>query len=121
MTIKPIRDEQTYNQSLNRIEELWGAEPGTPNGDELDVLLTLVELYEEKHYPMPPSDPVDAILFCMEQMDLSRKDLEQFLGPKSRVSDVLNRKRTLSMKQVVKLHRGMGIPYENLIDANMVV
>lgn len=120
MMIKPIRDEQTYNQSLKRIEELWGSEFETPNGDELDVLLTLVEVYEEKHYPMPPSDPVNAILFCMEQMALSRKDLEQFLGPKSRVSDVLNRKRTLSMKQVVNLHHGMGIPYENLIDANMV-
>jgi len=120
MKIKPIRDEQTYNQSLNRIEELWGAEIGTPDGDELDVLLTLVEVYEAKHYPMPPSDPVDAIFFCMEQMDLSRKDLEQFLGPKSRVSDVLNRKRHLSMKQIVNLHRGIGIPYENLIDANMV-
>ncbi len=120
MMIKPIKDEQSYNQSLERIEELWGAEIDTPAGDELDVLLTLVEAYEEKHYPMPPSDPVNAIIFCMEQMDLSRKDLEQFLGPKSRVSDVLNRKRTLSMKQVVNLHRGMGIPYENLIDANMV-
>jgi len=62
MMIKPIRDEQAYNQSLNRIEELWGAELGTPKGDELDVLLTLVEVYEEKHYPMPPSDPVNAIL-----------------------------------------------------------
>ena len=120
MLIKPIRDEQSYNKSLKRIEELWGAEIGTPDGDELDVILTLVEAYEEKHYPMPPSDPVEAILFCMEQMDLSRKDLEPFLGPKSRVSDVLNRKRSLSMKQVVNLHHGMGIPYESLIDAKMV-
>ncbi len=120
MMIKPIKNEQSYKQVLERIEELWGAEVDTPDGDELDVLLTLVEAYEEKHYSMPPSDPVNAIIFCMEQMDLSRKDLEQFLGPRSRVSDVLNRKRTLSMKQVVNLHRGMGIPYENLIDANMV-
>ncbi len=112
--------QQSYNQSLERIEELWEAEVDTPDGDELDVLLTLVETYEEKHYPMPPSDPVNAIIFCMEQMDLSRKDLEQFLGPKSRVSDVLKRKRTLSIKQVVNLHRGMGIPYETLIGANMV-
>ena len=118
--IKPIRDEKSYNQSLTRVEELWGAEIGTFDGDELDVLLTLVEVYEEKHYPMPPSDPVEAILFCMEQMELSRKDLESFLGPKSRVSDVLNRKRSLSMKQIVNLHRGMGIPYESLINANLV-
>lgn len=118
--IKPIRNEQSYNQSLDRIEELWGAERGTPEGDELEVLMTLVEVYEDKHYPMPPSDPVAAILFRMEQMGLRRKDLEQFLGPKSRVSDVLNRKRTLSMKQVVNLHYGMDIPYESLLDANMV-
>lgn len=118
--IKPIRDEKTYNQTLKRIEKLWGAEIGTPDGDELDVLLTLVEVYEEKHYPMPPSDPVEAILFCMDQKGLSRKDLETFLGPKSRVSDVLNRKRSLSMKQIVNLHRGMGIPYESLIDASQV-
>jgi HTH-type transcriptional regulator/antitoxin HigA len=115
--IKPIRDEQGYTQALKRVEELWGAEIGSPDGDELDVLLILVDAYEEKHYPMPPSDPVDAILFYMDQKGLSRKDLELFLGPKSRVSDVLNRKRPLSLKQVVNLHRGMGIPYESLIDA----
>lgn len=115
--IKPIRDEQTYNQTLSRIEELWGAEIGTPEGDELEVLMTLAEAYEDKHYPMPPSDPVEAIIFRMEQMDLARKDLEQFLGPKSRVSDVLNRKRPLSLPQIVKLHRGMGIPYESLIES----
>ena len=116
--IKPIRNEQIYNQTLKRIEELWGAEIGTHNGDELDVLMILVEVYEENHYPMPPSDPVQAILFCMDQKGLSRTDIEPFLGPKSRVSDILNRKRSLSMKQVVNLHRGMGIPYESLIDAS---
>ena len=118
--ITPIRDEQSYNQSLKRIEVLWGAKLGTPEGDELDVLMTLVEVYEEKHFPMPPSDPVEAILFRMDQMGLRRKDLERFLGPKSRVSDVLNRKRSLSMKQVINLHYGMDIPYENLLEANMV-
>ena len=113
--MKPIKDEQTYKDSLKRIEELWGAEQDTPEGDELDILLVLVEAYEEKHYPIPPSDPVDAILFRMEQMDMKRKDLEQFLGPRSRVSDVLNRKRTLSLSQIKKLHKEMGIPYESLI------
>ena len=113
--MKPIKDEQTYQRSLKRIEEIWGAEPDTPEGDELDILLILIEAYEEKHYPIPPSDPVDAILFRMEQMDLDRRDLEQFLGPKSRVSDVLNRKRSLSLPQIKKLHKGMGIPYESLI------
>ena len=115
--ITPIRDEQSYNQSLKRIEVLWEAKLGTPKGDELDVLMTLVEVYEEKHFPMPPSDPVEAILFRMEQMGLRRKDLEPFLGPKSRVSDVLNRKRSLSMKQVVNLHHGMDIPYGSLLEA----
>ncbi len=113
--MKPIKDEQTYKNGLKRIEELWGAEPDTPEGDELDILLILVEAYEEKHYPIPPSDSVDAILFRMEQLDMKRKDLEQFLGPKSRVSDVLNRKRPLSLPQIKKLHKEMGIPYESLL------
>lgn len=115
--MKPIKNEQAYKKSLERIEELWGTEPDTPEGDELDILLVLVEAYEEKHYPIPPSDPVDAILFRMEQMNLNRRDLEQFIGPKSRVSDVLNRRRPLSLQQIKKLHKGMGIPYESLIEA----
>ena len=118
--VKPIRDEKSYNEAIERIEALWGSQIDTPDGDELDVLMTLVEAYEDKYYPMPPSDPVEAILFRMEQMDLRRKDLEQFIGPKSRVSEVLNRKRTLSMKQIVKLHNGMGIPYESLINDNLM-
>ena len=117
--VKPIRDEKSYEEALKRIELLWGSEIGTPEGDELDVLMILVEAYEDNQYPMPPSDPVEAILFRMEQMDLRRKDLEAFIGPKSRVSDVLNRKRLLSMKQIVKLHHGMGIPYESLIDESL--
>ena len=118
--VKPIRDEKTHDEALKRIEVLWGAEIGTPDGDELDVLMILVEAYEDKYYPMPPSDPVEAILFRMEQMDFRRKDLEQFIGPKSRVSEVLNRKRTLSLKQIVKLHHGMDIPYESLIHENLI-
>jgi len=117
--LKPIRDEKSYNETLKRIESLWGSEIGTPEGDELDVLMILVEVYENKHYPMPPSDPVEAILFRMAQMDLRRKDLEQYIGAKSRVSDVLNRKRRLSMKQIVRLHYGMDIPYESLIDEHL--
>ena len=117
--VKPIRDENAYKEALERIELLWGSETGTLDGDELDVLMILVEAYEDKHYPMPPSDPVEAILFRMEQMDLRRKDLERFIGPKSRVSEVLNRKRHLSMKQIVRLHHGMSIPYESLIDESL--
>lgn len=82
----------------------------------IDVLLVLVEGYENKHYQMPQSDPVDAILFLMDQLNLTRKDLEAFLGPKSRVSDVLNRKRNLTLPQIVKLHNELHIPYESLIE-----
>ena len=113
--MKPIKNEKIYQKYLKRIEALWGAEPDTPDGDELDILLVLVEAYEERHYPIPPSDPVDAIIFRMDQMNLNRKDLEPFLGPKSRVSDVLNRKRSLSLPQIKKLHRGLSIPYESLL------
>ena len=114
--IKPIHNEQDYKTALTQAEELWGAKEDTPEGDELDVLLVLIEHYEKKHYPMPSSDPVDAILFLVDQMNLTRKDLEEFLGPRSRVSDVLNRKRSLTINQVVKLHKGLHIPYDSLID-----
>lgn len=114
--IKPIHNENDYKISLERVETLWGAEQDTPEGDELDVLLVLIEGYENKSHPMPPSDPVDAINFLMDQMNLTRKDLEAFLGPKSRVSDVLNRKRNLTLPQIVKLHKELHIPYESLIE-----
>ena len=115
--MKPIKDERVYQEALARIEELWGAEPDTTEGDELDILLVLVEAYEEKHYPIPPSDPVEAILFRADQMNLDRKALEKYLGPKSRVSEVLNRKRPLSLPQIKRLHKGLGIPYESLLGA----
>ncbi len=114
-TIRPIKDERTYLKALARIETLWGASVDSPEGDELEVLMTLVEAYEDKNYPMPPSDPVEAIRFRMEQMGINRKDLEDYIGPKSRVSEIMNRKRSLSMNQVIKLHRGLGIPYECLL------
>ena len=114
--IKPIHNEDDYKKTLNRIEALWGSKQDTPDGDELDVLLVLVEAYENKNHPMPASDPVDAICFLMDQMNLDRKDLEPFLGPRSRVSDVLNRKRNLTMNQIVSLHKGLHIPYESLIE-----
>ncbi len=114
--IRPIHNENDYKMAIERVECLWGAEQDTPEGDELDVLLVLVEGYENKHHQMPPSDPVDAILFLMDQLNLSRKDLEAYLGPKSRVSDVLNRKRSLTLPQIVKLHKELHIPYESLIE-----
>ncbi len=114
--IKPIHHENDYQMALKRVEALWGSPQDTTESDELDVLLVLIDAYENKNYPMPPPDPVDAIFFLMDQMHLNRKDLEPFLGPKSRVSDVLNRKRNLTMHQIVQLHKGLHIPYENLIE-----
>ncbi|HXC25649.1 MAG TPA: hypothetical protein VNU46_07015, partial [Gemmatimonadaceae bacterium] len=91
------------------------AEPDTPEGDLLDVLATLVQAYEDKHWPMDPPDPIAAILFYMEQKGLARRDLEQYIGGKGRVSEVLNRKRPLTIQMIRKLHDGLGIPAEVLI------
>ena len=98
--MKPVKNEASYQEALERIEELWGADPDTAAGDELEILMVLVEAYENKHYPIPPSDPVNAILFQMDQLGVDRKKLQEFLGPRSRVSDVLNRKRGLSVTQI---------------------
>ncbi|VAW62741.1 Helix-turn-helix motif [hydrothermal vent metagenome] len=118
--IKPIRNEQLYTDALERIESLWGAKIDTPEGDELDILMVLVEAYENRHYPMPPSDPVEAIKFRMDQMGLTTRDLRAYLGSKSRVSEVLNRQRPLSKAQIIKLHQGMKIPYECLLDPGLI-
>ena len=115
MDIQPIKTEADYDHTLAEINELWGAEPDTPEGDRLDILMTLVEAYETKHHPIDPPDPVDAILFRMEQQGLTRKDLEPILGSRSRVSEVLNRKRTLSLDMVRKLHKQLNIPLESLV------
>ncbi|MEO8147021.1 MAG: DNA-binding protein [Bacteroidia bacterium] len=115
MNIKPIKTKKDYEQALKRIEQLWGAKRNTPNGDEFDVLCTLVESYEAKHYHIPPPDPIEAIKFRMEQMNLSNKDMIEFFGSRSSVSEVLSRKRNLTIKMIQKLHRGLGIPAESLI------
>lgn len=115
MNIRPIKSESDYRDALARIEELLDAEPDSEAGAELDVLATLVDAYESNHFPIDAPDPVEAILFRMEQLELSRKDLEKFLGSRSRVSEVLNRKRELSITQIRKLHSGLNIPYENLL------
>jgi len=117
MTIHPVKTEQNYRKALLRIDGLMNAIPNTEAGDELDVLATLVEVYERDHFTIGLPDPVEAILFRMEQMGLDRKALEPFLGGRSRVSEVLNRKRNLSMNQIRKLHDGLDIPLENLIGA----
>jgi HTH-type transcriptional regulator/antitoxin HigA len=115
MDIRPIKTKRDYQCALARVEELMDAKPGTPGGDELDVLATLVEAYEDKHFPIDAPDPVEAILFRMEQMGLTRKDLEPYLGSRHRVSEVLNRKRALSLSMIRRLHKGLRIPLENLI------
>lgn len=115
MEIRPIKTAQDYNSALKRIEELWGAKKDTPEGDELDLLITLVESYEMKHYPIAPPDPIDAIKFRMEQMGMTKDDMVQYLGSQSRVSEILNRKRKLTLKMVKSLYKGLKIPAEVLL------
>ena len=113
--IRPIRTEQDYAAAMSEIERLWGAAAGTPEGDRLDVLATLVEAYEAEHDPMDPPDPITAIEFRMEQQGLTRKDLERMLGTRTRVSEILNRKRGLSIGMIRRLHAELGISAEVLI------
>jgi HTH-type transcriptional regulator/antitoxin HigA len=115
MEIRPIKTEQDYNSAIKRIEELWGSKKDTSKGDELDLLVTLVESYEMKHYPIAPPDPIDAIKFCMEQMDMTKDDMIKYLGSQSRVSEILNRKRNLTLKMVKSLYKGLKIPAETLL------
>lgn len=115
MNIKPIKTEQDYNESLGRIEELWGAAKDTPQGDEFDLLCTLVEAYEIVHYPIAPPDPIDAILFRMEQMGMTKTDMAKYLGSQSRVSEILGRKRPLTLKMVKSLYKGLKIPASILL------
>lgn len=115
MEIRPIKTEQDYNSAIKRIEELWGAKKDTPKGDELDLLVTLVESYEMKHYPIAPPDPIDAIIFRMEQMDMTKNDMVKYLGSQSRVSEILNRKRKLTLNMVKSLYKGLKIPAEILL------
>ena len=116
MDIKPIKTESDYEAALAEIERLMGAEPNTPEGDKLDVLTTLVETYEEKHYPIDPPDPIEAIIHEMESQGLTRKDLERYLGSRARVSEILNRKRSLSLQMIRNLQEGLGISAEILIN-----
>jgi len=100
---------------MAEIERLWGAKIGTPEGDRLDVLATLVDAYETKHYPMDPPDPIEAIRFRMEQQGLTRKELESMIGMRGRVSEVLNGKRSLTIEMIRRLHDGLGISADILI------
>lgn len=115
MDIQPIRTEADHEAAVARIGELMSASAGTPEGDELDILATLVEAYEQKHFPIEAADPVEAINFRIEQLGLARKDLEPYLGSRYKVSEVLNRKRGLSIEMIRRLHDGLKIPLEVLV------
>ncbi len=115
MNIRPIRTEDDYEAALDRIEQLFDASPGTPEVDELEILAILVEAYEEQHHPIPAPDPVAIIEYHMESRGLSRRDLEPYIGSRARVSEILNRKRPLTLRMIRQLHQGLDIAPELLI------
>ena len=115
MDIQPIKTEKDYDAALQLIEELWDSEDGSAEGDRLDILITLVHAYEQINHPIYPPDPIAAIEFHMDQNELNRVDLEIYIGSRARVSEVLNRKRGLSIEMIRNLHEGLGIPLESLI------
>ena len=115
MTIKPIRNDGDLRAAFRQLETIFQAEEGTPEADEREILVALIEAYENQHYPIGPADPVEAIKFRMEQQGLTPRDLETYIGSSGRVSEVLNRKRPLSLRMVKRLHDGLHIPYESLL------
>jgi HTH-type transcriptional regulator/antitoxin HigA len=117
MNIKPIRNDDDLRAAFQRLELVFQAPAGTPEEDEMEILVTLIEAYEHKHFPIGPADPVDAIKFRLEQQGLTPKDLERYIGSSGRVSEVLNRKRGLSLQMIKRLHDGLHIPYESLLSA----
>ncbi len=115
MTIRPIRTKRDYEKALKRIETLWGAKPSTPHGNEFDVLCTLVEAYEDKNFPIRPPDPIEAIKFRFEQMNMNPYDAAQYLGGKRKVNALLRRRATLTMTMAKVLHKRFGVPAESLL------
>ena len=113
--VKPIRTRRDYDGALKEVERLWGAKAKTRDGDRLDVLATLIDAYEAEQYPMDPPDPIEAIKFRMEQQGLTRRDLEEIIGTRTRIAEVLNRKRGLSVGMIRRLHERLGISAEVLI------
>ena len=121
MDIKPIRTKADYRAALKAVESLMSAKARTPEGDRLDVLVTLIEGYERQHFPMDLPDAVEAIKFRMEQQGLTPKDLEPLIGRSNRVYEVLNRRRGLTLAMIQKLHTGLGIPAESLLRQTVLV
>ncbi|MCK4919913.1 MAG: helix-turn-helix domain-containing protein [Bacteroidales bacterium] len=115
MDIKAIKTEEDYNQALSRLEVIFHAPVDSKEGDEADVLSILIEKYEDEHYHIEAPDPIEAIKFRMEQMDMTNKDLAKIIGYKSRVSEIFSRKRKLTLKMIRNLHEKLKIPYESLI------
>jgi HTH-type transcriptional regulator/antitoxin HigA len=115
MDIKPIRNERQHRAALKEVERLWAARPGTPAHDRLEVLATLAEDYEDRHYPVLPPDPVAAIRFRMEQLGLDRKALEPSIGSRARVSEVLSGRRRLTLDMIRRLHAQLGSPADVLL------
>ena len=113
--VKPIRSERDYEAALKEVDRLWGAKAGTRDGDRLDVLATLIDAYEAEHYPMDPPDPIEAIKFRMDQQGLTRRDLEELIGTRTRIAEILNRKRGLSIGMIRRLHERLGISAEVVI------
>lgn len=116
MDIKLIHTEEDYHGVLGRIDELWNAEPGTPEGDELDLLILLTKHYEEEHHQIPSPDPIEAIKYIMEELCLNPKDLVGIIGDKASVSKILNKKRKLTMDMIRNLHLHLNIPHSLLIE-----
>jgi HTH-type transcriptional regulator/antitoxin HigA len=115
MDIKPIRTENDYKEALEQIDAIFDAQPGTPEGDVLEMLVILVESYEDQLYPIAPPDPIEAIEFHMSRLGLTRRDLEAYLGSRARVSEVMNRRGSLTLEIMRKLSEGLGIPAETLL------
>ncbi len=115
LSVKPIHSDDDYEAALEEIDRLWDAEPGTPEHDLLEVLAIVIDDYETKRWPIDPPDPIDAIKSAMERRRLTRKDLEPLIGSRARVSEILNRRRHLTLPMVWRLHRELGIPAESLV------
>jgi HTH-type transcriptional regulator/antitoxin HigA len=119
--VRPIRTEDDYDAALSEVDRMWGAKLGTPEGDRLDVLAPLIDAFEQRHHPMDPPDPIEAIKFRMSQKKLTRKQLEPMIGTRTRVAEVLNRRRSLSISMIRRLHATLGISAEVLIRPSRTV
>jgi len=115
MNIKPIRNDKDLKDAFRQLDMVFQSKKGTKESDEMEILVTLIEAYENKHYPISAPTPVEAIKFRMEQQGLTARDLEIFIGSSGRVSEILNKKRPLSLRMVKRLHDGLNIPYESLL------